>query len=115
MRCFYPLYALAAAIWQSFAAPIEFIEPRVTSQCGQYSTLTSGPYSLYTNGWGWSYGTGSQCSEIDSLSGSTIAWSTTWSWANGPNNVKSYTNVEIGMTSKPLSQYKSIPTSWTWR
>ncbi|MCJ1310440.1 hypothetical protein MMC25_004104 [Agyrium rufum] len=94
--------------------PSQTLEKRVTSQCGQYQSQSSGAYTLYTNGWGWSYGTGSQCSQIDSLTGNNIAWDTTWTWANGPNNVKSYTNVETSMTSKPLSQYTSIPTNWTW-
>ena len=109
------LLALAATFAPSLAAPTQTLERRVASQCGQYQSLSTGGYTLYTNEWGASYGSGSQCSQIDGLSGSTLAWSTTWSWANSPNQVKSYTNVEISMTSKPLSQYVSIPTSWTWR
>ena len=113
------LLALAGMLAPSFAAPAASLEPRYSQMCGQYQSATAGPYTLYTNGWGWSYGTGSQCSEIDSFSGNTIAWDTTWNWANvssgyGQYNVKSFTNVEASMTSKPLSQYDSIKTTWAW-
>ncbi|KAL9620537.1 MAG: hypothetical protein Q9160_004898 [Pyrenula sp. 1 TL-2023] len=90
--------------------------------CSQYQQSSAGPYTLYTNGWGWSYGTGSQCSQIDTYTSSsnTLGWSTTWQWANvssgyGQYNVKSFTNVQSNQfQSKPLSQYKSIPTAWNW-
>ena len=107
---------------------------RRAQQCGQYQSTTTGPYTLLTNGWGmfsiiapgktrigsssigWSSGTGSQCSEINSVSaGNILAWDTTWSWANGPNQVKSYTNVQTNIAKKPLGQYTSMPTSWSWR
>ncbi|KAK6440421.1 hypothetical protein LTR95_003352 [Oleoguttula sp. CCFEE 5521] len=100
-------------------------------QCGQYQTQTLGSYTLATNGWGWSYGTGSQCAETLSLSGNTIAWDTTWTWSGGNTNVqakvgrnesdrltrhgrKSYTNVQRGFTQKQLSAYTSMPTAWNW-
>jgi xyloglucan-specific endo-beta-1,4-glucanase len=97
----------------SFAAPADLL-PRATAQCGQYQSQTSGPYTLYTNGWGWSSGTGSQCSQIDSLTGTTLAYSTTWSWSGTPNQVKSYTNVETTFTKKQLSTYTSMPTARKW-
>jgi hypothetical protein len=99
----------------AFAAPLA--EPELVSratQCGQYQSQSSGPYTLFTNGWGWSSGSGSQCSQIDSLTGSSLAWSTTWSWANTPNQVKSYTNVEIPFTKKTIGSYTSMPTTWKW-
>jgi xyloglucan-specific endo-beta-1,4-glucanase len=97
----------------TLATPIE-LSTRATSQCSQYQSQSSGAYTLYTNGWGWSSGTGSQCSQIDSLSGSTLAWSTTWSWSGTVNQVKSYTNVETGFTKKQISTYTSMPTTWKW-
>jgi xyloglucan-specific endo-beta-1,4-glucanase len=98
----------------ALALPSNPLIPRATSQCSQYTSQSSGPYTLYTNGWGWSSGTGSQCSQIDSLSGSNLAWSTTWSWSGTPNQVKSYTNVETGFTKKQISTYTSMPTTWKW-
>ena len=97
----------------AFAAPADLL-PRATAQCGQYQSQASGPYTLYTTGWGWSSGTGAQCSQIDSLTGNTLAYSTMWSWSGTPNQVKSYTNVETTFTKKQLSAYTSMPTAWKW-
>ena len=90
-----PLLAAAAAL---FSAPSQGAPPGNAlmrrdgpSTCAQYATLSSGPYTLQTNQWGAQYGQGSQCSTINSVNGNSIAWTTSWSWANGPNNVKSYT------------------------
>ncbi|RMZ12992.1 hypothetical protein D0864_00551 [Hortaea werneckii] len=100
----------------AFAAPTDSpIQERATQQCGQYQTQYNGAYSLATNGWGWSTGTGSQCSEINSVSGNTIAWDTTWSWSGGPTSVKSYTNIQQqSYPKKQLGQYSSMPTTWKW-
>jgi len=97
----------------TLAAPATLL-PRA-AQCGQYQSQSSGPYTLYTNGWGFSSGTGSQCSQIDSYSSTAgLAWSTTWSWSGTPNQVKSYTNVETGFTKKQIGTYTSMPTTWKW-
>ncbi|KAK3067074.1 hypothetical protein LTR53_016265 [Teratosphaeriaceae sp. CCFEE 6253] len=98
----------------ALAAPTPTLVERATQQCGQYQSQQSGGYTLATNGWGWSSGTGSQCSEINSVSGGIIAWDTTWSWSGTPTQVKSYTNVQAGFTQKAISQYTSIPTTWKW-
>ena len=111
----YILLVLSTIVGLSITAPTKSLEPRGASQCAQYSSISTGAYTIYTNEWGASSGTGSQCSTIDGLTGNTLAWDTTWTWSGTVNQVKSYTNVEIGMTSKPLSQYKSIQTSWAWR
>ncbi|MCJ1340320.1 hypothetical protein MMC09_005614 [Bachmanniomyces sp. S44760] len=110
----YILLVLSTIVGLSITAPTKSLEPRGASQCAQYSSISTGAYTIYTNEWGASSGTGSQCSTIDGLTGNTLAWDTTWTWSGTVNQVKSYTNVEIGMTSKPLSQYKSIQTSWAW-
>jgi xyloglucan-specific endo-beta-1,4-glucanase len=102
-----------ALLSTALAVPTELVS-RAAAQCGQYQSQTSGPYTLYTNGWGWSSGTGSQCSQVDSLTGSSLAWSTTWSWSGTPNQVKSYTNIDTPFTKKQLSAYTSIPTTWKW-
>ncbi|KAL8853716.1 MAG: hypothetical protein Q9221_001527 [Calogaya cf. arnoldii] len=108
---FLPLAFLFA---YSLSAPTKVLEPRGPSQCGQYTSISIGSYTVYANQWGASTGSGSQCSQIDNLSGTSLAWSTTWSWSGNENSVKSYTNVESPFTRKPLSQYSSIPTSWSW-
>ncbi|TKA69851.1 hypothetical protein B0A55_06734 [Friedmanniomyces simplex] len=112
MQWLTPLLFLGTAL--AAPSPSKTLEERATEQCGQYQSQQSGGYTLSTNGWGWSSGTGSQCSEIDSVSGSTIAWDTTWSWAGTATQVKSYTNVQTSFTQKKLSQYTSIPTTWKW-
>ncbi|CAF9911004.1 hypothetical protein IMSHALPRED_009893 [Imshaugia aleurites] len=85
------------------------------------SLLYSGPFTINNNLWGMSTGTGSQC--LNSASGGNpVAWSTTWSWENtaadvsGENYIKSYANAyDPSIACQALSNYKSIPTSWTWR
>lgn len=111
----------------ALASPTPTLHKRASEQCGQYQSQSSGIYTLATNGWGWSSAspapssngpsgtTGNgQCSEIDSLSGSTISWDTDWTWAGTANQVKSYTNVQTWCTQKQLSAYSSIPTTWDW-
>lgn len=113
MQFFTPFLFVATAL--AAPAAVAAIEERATQQCGQYQTQNQGPYSLATNGWGWSTGTGSQCSEITSVSGNTIAWNTTWTWSSGPTSVKSYTNVQQNSYArKQLSQYTSMKTNWSW-
>lgn len=110
---FTTLSTLALLGATALAAPTD-LATRANQMCGQYQQQSSGPYTLSTNGWSWSSGKGSQCSQINSLNGNTISWSTTWSWANTPTQVKSYTNVITGIAKKKLSVYKSIPTAWKW-
>ncbi|KAH7920842.1 glycoside hydrolase family 12 protein [Leucogyrophana mollusca] len=86
-----------------------------TVQCGQYDTVTAGQYSLLTNLWGESDATsGSQCSEITSLSGTTIAWATNWTWTGG-TSVKSFSNIQLDDgINQQLSAISSMPTTWDW-
>ncbi|KAL8759602.1 MAG: hypothetical protein Q9199_000646 [Rusavskia elegans] len=108
------LIALASLFVVCLSAPTKVLTPRGPSQCGQYSSISTGSYTIFSDQWGASIGTGSQCSQIDGLTGTSLAWSTTWSWSGNENSVKSYTNVETPYTKKPISQYTSIPTSWKW-
>jgi len=82
---------------------------------GAFDCLTSGSYTLCQNQWGASSGVGKQNSTLFSASGNNISWATNWTWANNPNNVKSYANV-IHNTAKgvQLGNIKTAPTSWTW-
>ncbi|KIJ65971.1 glycoside hydrolase family 12 protein [Hydnomerulius pinastri MD-312] len=86
-----------------------------TTLTGQYQCLTQGNYELCNNQWGISEGTGSQTATLISTSGNDISWSTTWTWANNENNVKTYSNV-ASTTAKgmELSAITSAPTAWNW-
>ncbi|KAI0369402.1 endocellulase [Pilatotrama ljubarskyi] len=83
---------------------------------GQYDCLPAGAYTLCQNLWGKSSGVGAQNSTLLSASGNNVSWRTIWQWANNPNNVKSYANVEHN-TAKgvQLSKLKSAPTAWQWQ
>ncbi|KAH9932824.1 concanavalin A-like lectin/glucanase [Epithele typhae] len=75
----------------------------------------AGAYTICQNLWGADTGTGSQSTTLKSASGSSVAWETTYTWANSPNNVKSYANVDHN-TAKgmQLQDIVSAPTSWQW-
>jgi hypothetical protein len=104
----YNTYVLALAAALSLASA-------ATTQCGQWDSITTGGYILYQDLWNIASGTGSQCSTLNSVSGSTIGWSTSWSWSGRSNQVKSYVNAVVQFTSAPLSQIGSIPTTWSYR
>ncbi|KAI0761855.1 concanavalin A-like lectin/glucanase domain-containing protein [Irpex lacteus] len=115
------LALLPVFIASVFASPSSLnIEGRASnvdtsSHCGQYDTVTAGTYTLFVNLWGKKDATsGSQCSNINSLSGNTIAWKTTWNWVGG-TGIKSYSNIQQNAgINKQLSAIKSIPTTWKW-
>lgn len=81
--------------------------------CGQWdSVTTSNNYIIYNNLWGSSAATsGSQCTGLDSASGTTVAWHTTWSWAGGQYNVKSFANANLVFTPKRIVDIASIPST----
>ncbi|KAJ7668736.1 endocellulase [Mycena polygramma] len=82
---------------------------------GQYDCLPAGEFTLCQNLWGESAGVGSQQSTLVNANGQTVSWSTNYNWANGPNNVKSYANVEsTGAKGVQLQNVASAPTSWSW-
>ncbi|KAL4942442.1 xyloglucan-specific endo-beta-1,4-glucanase A [Aspergillus oleicola] len=83
--------------------------------CGQYDTVTGGDFILYNNLWGQDNAdSGSQCTGLDSASGNTISWHTSWSWSGGEYNVKSFANAAYQFTATQLSSLSSIPTTWDW-
>ncbi|KAJ5569400.1 endoglucanase-1 [Penicillium hetheringtonii] len=83
--------------------------------CDQYGYYASGSYSVNNNIWGKDTGTGSQCSYVNSVSGSGISWYTTWTWSGGENNVKSYPNSGlVNLNKQHVSQITSIPSSVKW-
>jgi hypothetical protein len=98
----------------TLAAPTRTLQSRAaTSQCAQYAETTSGDYTFNNDLWGEANGSGSQCYTIDS--DSPLAWTSTWSWSGGQNDVKSYANaVYNGYTATQLSGISSIPSKWEW-
>ncbi|KAF4213855.1 hypothetical protein CNMCM5878_009917 [Aspergillus fumigatiaffinis] len=82
--------------------------------CDQYATYSNGRYTVNNNLWGKSSGSGSQCTYVDSISNSGVAWHTTWTWSGGDNQVKSYANSQVSLTKKLVSQISSIPTTVQW-
>ncbi|GAB7349733.1 hypothetical protein MBLNU459_g0469t1 [Dothideomycetes sp. NU459] len=109
------VYATAMALFAAAAsaAPTSTVEKR-SSICGQWDSVTTGVYTLYQDLWNEAEGSGSQCSQVKSLSGSNIAWSTSWSWADNSNQVKSYANVVTKVTSTKLSGISKIASVWDW-
>ncbi|PPQ88161.1 hypothetical protein CVT25_005126 [Psilocybe cyanescens] len=101
------------------SAPVDEIVKRqsidTSSHCGQWDTVTAGPYSLLLDQWGASGATsGSDCASLTSMSGTTLAWKNTWKWVGG-NGVKSFTNIQLNNgLNKQLSAIKTIPTTWKW-
>ncbi|KAH7128379.1 concanavalin A-like lectin/glucanase domain-containing protein [Dendryphion nanum] len=100
-----------ASIAVAAPAPIE----RRADMCGQWDSTVSGVYTLYNNLWGRDDATsGSQCTTLDSVSGSTIKWHAKWTWVGGPGHVKSYPNVVTKFTQKALSAVSSLKSEWAW-
>ncbi|KAJ5586847.1 uncharacterized protein N7459_002612 [Penicillium hispanicum] len=88
---------------------------RRTDFCEQYASATTGSYILYNDLWGQSYDeSGKQCTGVDSLSGSTIAWHTSFDWSGASTQVKSFANAALQFTARTLSSISSINTAWKW-
>ena len=106
-------FVLFAAPFLASAAPAE-LEARqsidTSTHCGQWDVVTAGQYSLLLDQWGASGATsGSQCASLVSMSGSTVAWTTTWTWTGG-SGVKSFTNIQLNQgINKQLSAISSMP------
>ncbi|KAJ4373277.1 hypothetical protein N0V83_003571 [Neocucurbitaria cava] len=106
------LFASTASL--ALAAPTATIQKRA-DYCGQWDSTVTGTYTVYNNLWGQADATsGSQCTGVDGLSGTTLKWHTSWTWAGGAGHVKSYANVVTKITQKALSSIKSLPSTWTW-
>jgi xyloglucan-specific endo-beta-1,4-glucanase len=118
MKSFAPLSVLSlalAAVSSASPDPSKTLARRANF-CDQWGSVTTGSYIVYNNLWGQSYDTsGTQCTGIDSLSGSTIAWHTSWSWAGTANQVKSFANVALKFTAQKLSAVNSIESTFKWR
>ncbi|GMF23957.1 unnamed protein product [Phytophthora lilii] len=79
--------------------------------CGQWDWAKSTNYIVYNNLWNKNAASsGSQCTGVDKISGSTIAWHTSYSWASAPTQVKSYANAALIFTPKQIKSISTIPT-----
>ncbi|KAG6830172.1 hypothetical protein H0H92_001902 [Tricholoma furcatifolium] len=119
LPAFAKLAAIAALAPFVLSVPTNELTKRqsidTTTHCGQWDTVVAGQYTLYLDQWGESGATsGSDCATLTSLSGTTIAWNTNWTWTGG-TGVKSFTNIALddGLNVQ-LSTLKSIPTTWDW-
>ncbi|KAJ5629932.1 hypothetical protein N7528_003589 [Penicillium herquei] len=102
---------------QSSAAtiPTRSLTERSTETCDQWGTITTGSYIVYNDLWGEDYATsGEQCVGVTSLSGTTLAWYTTWTWEGASSNVKSFANAALSFTAATLSSITSIESTWEW-
>ncbi|KAF8154603.1 glycoside hydrolase family 12 protein [Crassisporium funariophilum] len=112
-------FALLCLLPFVLAAPVDEFYKRQTidtsSHCGQWDSVTAGPYSLILDQWGASgASSGSDCASLTSFSGTTVAWKNPWTWVGG-TGVKSYTNMQLNNgLNKQLSAIKSIPATWKW-
>ncbi|OHE93825.1 xyloglucan-specific endo-beta-1,4-glucanase A [Colletotrichum orchidophilum] len=91
------------------------VDKRATQMCNSWGSVAAGPFTVYHNNWGASKATsGSQCTTFTSYKSGSVTWSTSWTWAGGHGQVKSYSNVALEKVNKPLTAVKSIPSKWTW-
>ena len=106
------IVALLSLVTAVLSTPVALVD--TSSHCGQWDSVTAGNYQLFLDQWGINGASGSQCSQITSLSGSTIAWTTTWKWSGG-NGVKTFSNIQLNAgIGKQLSAIKSMPATWSW-
>jgi len=95
--------------------PTPTLQERSTEICGQWDTVATGTYTVYQDLWGEANASsGSQCTTVSSDSSGTLVWSSSWTWAGGSSDVKSYANAVVTMSSQQISAITSIPTTWDW-
>ncbi|KAF3768898.1 family 12 glycoside hydrolase [Cryphonectria parasitica EP155] len=118
MKCTAQIASLVLAATSVLAAPATSAASplaRRDESCDSFYEWDESPYTIYQNNWGAAEATsGSQCTTVTSVSDDVAVWSTSWTWAGGSYNVKSYSNVGLMSVNKQLSAVSSIPSSWTW-
>jgi xyloglucan-specific endo-beta-1,4-glucanase len=82
--------------------------------CELYGYYSTNGYELLNNLWGRDAATsGSQCTYYDGFSNG-MSWRSTWQWAGGENNVKSYVYSGRLITKKLVSQYGNMQSTAQW-
>ncbi|GMF38740.1 unnamed protein product [Phytophthora lilii] len=82
--------------------------------CGTNSDsgVNAGVYSVYNNHWGEDTVSATQCTEVDSSEGTSIAWHTRYNATGGnPSHYKSFAAAALNFNSVQISSIKSIPTT----
>lgn len=88
---------------------------RSTETCDQWGEIETGSYIVYNDLWGEAEATsGSQCTTVSGLTNGIVSWSTSWTWAGGSTDVKSYANAALVFTPKTLASISSIPAVWEY-
>ncbi|CCM01661.1 uncharacterized protein FIBRA_03723 [Fibroporia radiculosa] len=88
-----------------------------TTLTGQYSCYTDGNYELCNDQWGIDEGTGNQTATFIGLvdGGDAVSWSTTYTWADNENDVKTYANIlTVNAYGQALSDISEATTAWSW-
>jgi xyloglucan-specific endo-beta-1,4-glucanase len=92
------------------------LQARSTTLTGSFASVVTGAYTVYQNLWGEADATsGSQTLTLSSETDGTVVWSTSWIWAGGSDDVKSYDNIALTTTGVQISSISSIPTVYQWR
>ncbi|CAK7237096.1 hypothetical protein SBRCBS47491_009860 [Sporothrix bragantina] len=84
------------------------------SLCATYGYYANFTWYINNNEWGAGYGTGSQCTYVDSANVGGVSWHTDWSWSGGTNNVKSFPYSGRDLTVELISDISQISNSVQW-
>jgi xyloglucan-specific endo-beta-1,4-glucanase len=92
------------------------VRRQAASLCSQYAYYAANGYEFNNNNWGkGAASSGSQCTTVQSTSGSGVSWSTQWTWQGGQDNVKSFANVGKQFAKGiKIANIKSMPTNIQW-
>lgn len=85
-----PLMHHAKGLMLSRTANSSCTYPCCSSIYRCYPSYLGGPDTVNPDEWGEDNGSGTQCPRINNLNDISLAWSTTWSWADYPTDIKSY-------------------------
>ncbi|KAG7382427.1 hypothetical protein PHYPSEUDO_004858 [Phytophthora pseudosyringae] len=104
MKLSVAIAAAVAAVASSPAVAEEF--------CGQWNSTQTDDYTVYNNLWGQDNDkAGGQCTGLDSVDGSTIAWHTSFNWSGDNWQVKSFANAALKFDPVQLANVTSIPST----
>ncbi|KAE9298619.1 hypothetical protein PF008_g23457 [Phytophthora fragariae] len=80
--------------------------------CGLWNSTQTDDYTIYNNLWGaHDDPKGGQCTGLDSVDGSNIAWHTSFNWTGSSWQVKSFANAALKFDPVQLAKVSSIPST----